>query len=193
MCSSSTSSGPVPVLRCSVLFNDINYRDRVPRMCLHMHILQLWDFLVRELPCPPSPSASAQSVISDKTTAAEKERLITNYDDCLALYESQFRAYMTWLDDDARAGSVLTANLEYRFAGDMWILSGLVRCGLFFIRSMSLLDNLPILLLFARSSFFTRVTLQLRTSLISFLLFGISLTLLALSCLLPLVSTVEIR
>jgi hypothetical protein len=117
-----------------------------------MHILQLWDFLVRELPCPPSPSASAQSVISDKTTAAEKERLITNYDDCLALYESQFRAYMTWLDDDARAGSVLTANLEYRFAGDMWILSGLVRCGLFFVRSMSLLDNLPILLLLCHLS-----------------------------------------
>jgi hypothetical protein len=58
---------------------------------------------------------------------------------------------------------------------------------------MSLLDNLPILLLFIRSSFFDRMTLQLMTSLISFLMFGVSLTLLALSCLLPLVSPVEIR
>jgi hypothetical protein len=66
----------------------------------------------------------------------------------------------------------------------LWGLSGLIRCGLFFVRNRSLWDSLPILLLFVRSSFFDRVTLQLRTSLISFLLFGISSTLLALSCLL---------
>jgi hypothetical protein len=75
----------------------------------------------------------------------------------------------------------------------LWILSRLVRSGLFFVRSMTLLDSLPILLLFVRSSFFARVTLQLRTSLIRFLLFGVSLTLLALSCLLPLVSPAEIK
>jgi hypothetical protein len=55
------------------------------------------------------------------------------------------------------------------------------------------LDSLPILLLFVRSSFFNRVTLQLMTSLTSFLLFGVSLTLLALSCLLPLASPAEIK
>jgi hypothetical protein len=75
----------------------------------------------------------------------------------------------------------------------LWILSGLIRCDLFFVRSMSLLGSLPILLLFVRSSFFARVTLQLRTFFISFLLFSVSLTLLALSCLLPLVSPREIR
>jgi hypothetical protein len=53
--------------------------------------------------------------------------------------------------------------------------------------------SLPILLLFVRSSFFDRVTLQLMTFFISFLLFGVSLTLLVLSCLLPLVSLAEIR
>jgi hypothetical protein len=36
----------------------------------------------------PSPSVPAQPVISEKTTAAEKESLITYYDDRLALYES---------------------------------------------------------------------------------------------------------
>jgi hypothetical protein len=41
-----------------------------------------------ELPCPPPPSTPAQPVISEKSTAAEKERLIIDYDDHLALYES---------------------------------------------------------------------------------------------------------
>jgi hypothetical protein len=75
MVSSLTSSGPVPVLRCPALFNGTNYRDWVPRMRLHMRRLRLWDFLMGELPCPPSPSAHARPVISEKTTAAEKERL----------------------------------------------------------------------------------------------------------------------
>jgi hypothetical protein len=72
-----------------------------------------------ELPCPPSPSVPAQPVISEKTTAAEKERLIVDYDDRLASYESQFCASKTWLDEDARAGSVLTASMEDRFAADI--------------------------------------------------------------------------
>jgi hypothetical protein len=37
---------------------------------------------------------------------------IANYDDRLASYESQFRAYRTWLDKDDRAGSVLMASME---------------------------------------------------------------------------------
>jgi hypothetical protein len=59
----------------------------------------------------------AQPVISEKTTAVEKERLIADYDDRLALYESQFHAYMTWLDEDAR--TVRTASMEDRFAADI--------------------------------------------------------------------------
>jgi hypothetical protein len=87
MGSSSTSSGPVPVLRCLVYFNSTNYHDWVPRMRLHMLGLRLSDFLTGELPCLPSPSAPAQPVISEKTTVAE-ERLIADYDDRLASYES---------------------------------------------------------------------------------------------------------
>jgi hypothetical protein len=49
--------------------------------------------------CPPSLVAPAQPVISEKTTAVEKEKLLTDYGDSLALYESQFHAYMTCLDD----------------------------------------------------------------------------------------------
>jgi hypothetical protein len=62
---------------------------------------------------------SCTTAILEKTIAAEKERLIVDYDDCLTLYESQFCAYMTWLDEDARAGSVLTASMEDHFAIDI--------------------------------------------------------------------------
>jgi hypothetical protein len=41
MGSSSTSSGFIPVLRCPVLFDGINYHDWVPRMRLHVRVLQL--------------------------------------------------------------------------------------------------------------------------------------------------------
>ncbi len=58
-------------------------------------------------------------MISEKTTAAEKEQLLADYEDRLASYESQFHAYMTWLDEDARAGSVLTASMEDHFAADI--------------------------------------------------------------------------
>jgi hypothetical protein len=88
-------------------------------MRLHMRGLYLWDFLTGELPCPPCPSALAQHVILEKTTAAEKEKLLTDYEDRLTSYESQFHAYMTWLDEDAHAGSVLTASMEDHFTTDI--------------------------------------------------------------------------
>jgi hypothetical protein len=54
-----------------------------------------------------------------KTTTAEKEVLLADYDDLLASYESQFRAYRTWFNVDARAGSILVANMEDRFFADI--------------------------------------------------------------------------
>jgi hypothetical protein len=119
MVSFLTSSGPVLVLRCPVLFNDTNYRDWVPRIRLYMRGLCLWDFLTGELPCPTSPLAPAQPVISEKSTATEKERLLADYEDRLASYELQFHVYKTWLDEDARADSVLTASMEDRFVADI--------------------------------------------------------------------------
>jgi hypothetical protein len=95
MGSSLTSSGPVRVLQYPVLFNGTNYHDWVSHMHLHMHDLRLWNFLTGELPFPSSPSAPAQPMIMEKITTAEKEVLLTDYDDHLASYESQFRAYRT--------------------------------------------------------------------------------------------------
>jgi hypothetical protein len=41
-----------------------------------------------ELSCPPSPLTPAQPMISEKSTAAEKEMLLVDYDDRLASYVS---------------------------------------------------------------------------------------------------------
>jgi hypothetical protein len=61
----------------------------------------------------------ALPVISKKTTTAEKDKLLVDYEDHLASYESQFHTYMTWLGEDARASSVLTASIEDHFATDI--------------------------------------------------------------------------
>jgi hypothetical protein len=43
-----------------------------------------------ELPCPSRPSAPAEPVISEKTIAAEKEKLLADYENRLTSYELQF-------------------------------------------------------------------------------------------------------
>jgi hypothetical protein len=74
-----------------------------------------------------------------------------------------------------------------------WSLSSLIICGFFFAVYMSPHDSLLFLLLFVRSNFFTRVMIPLMLYSISSLLFGVILTLLILSCLLPPVSHARIR
>jgi hypothetical protein len=116
---SLTSLDSVLVLRYPVLFNGTNYRDWVPHMRMHVRVLQLWDFLTGVLPCSPRPSTHVEPVISEKTVTADKEKLLTDYEDHLASYESLFHAYKTWLGEDARAGSVLTASMEDHSAVDI--------------------------------------------------------------------------
>jgi hypothetical protein len=79
MGSSSTSLGSVTVLRCPVLFYGTNYRDWVTCMHLHMRGLRLWNFLTGELPCPPRPLAPIEPVITERSIAAEKEKLLADY------------------------------------------------------------------------------------------------------------------
>jgi hypothetical protein len=74
----------------------------------------LWDFFIDKL--PSSPSTPAQPVIAEKTTAADKEVILAYYDDHLASYVSQFCAYRTWLNEDARAGSILVASMDDQFS-----------------------------------------------------------------------------
>jgi hypothetical protein len=58
-------------------------------------------------------------MILEKTTPAEKEMLLSDYDDRLASYVSHFRAYRTWLDEDVWGGLVLTTSMEDWFSADI--------------------------------------------------------------------------
>jgi hypothetical protein len=55
----------------------------------------------------------------EKTITVEKEILITDYEDRLSSYESQFYEYRTWLDEDAQASLVLVASIEDQFSADI--------------------------------------------------------------------------
>ena len=106
-------------MRCPVLFNGTNYRDWVPRLRWHMRGLRLWEFITGDIPCPPPPVAPVKSIISDKATDAEKTKILADYDASMESYASQFAAYRTWLDEDARAGAVLAASMEEQFSADI--------------------------------------------------------------------------
>lgn len=66
----TSSSGGVLVLRCPVLFNDIDYCDCVPLMRLHMCVLRLWEFLTGDLSYPARPTITLP-VILEKATDEE--------------------------------------------------------------------------------------------------------------------------
>ena len=100
-------------------FDGTNYRDWVPRMRLHMRGLRLWDFLTGRLRCPPYPIAPVQPMIIEKTTNDKKTVLFDDFAECQASYESQFSTYRTWLDEDARAASILAASMEDRITADI--------------------------------------------------------------------------
>jgi hypothetical protein len=68
---------------------------------------QMWSFLCQKY------ESTGQSIY---IVAIHQEQLL---EDRLASYESQFHTYRTWLDEDACAGSVLTASMEDCFAADI--------------------------------------------------------------------------
>ena len=105
--------------RCPVIFDDTNYHDWVPHMRWHMRGLRLWEFLSGELPCPALPDRPVQPVIPPENSEEEQKKLREAYDDDMASYMSHFRAYRTWLDEDARAGAVLVASMEKHLAGEV--------------------------------------------------------------------------
>ncbi|KAJ1262704.1 hypothetical protein BS78_09G130300 [Paspalum vaginatum] len=84
-----------------------------------MRGLRLWDFLTGQLPCPPCPTAPECPTIPEKATDEAKKELLTDFDDLMASYESQFSAYNAWLDEDARVGSILIASIEDQFASEI--------------------------------------------------------------------------
>jgi hypothetical protein len=57
-------------------------------MRLYIRDLRLCDFFMGKLPCPTRPAAPAEPLITEKTTATEKKKLLADYEDHLASYES---------------------------------------------------------------------------------------------------------
>ena len=112
-------SGGAQIPRCPVIFDGTNYHDWVPHMRWHMRGLRLWEFLSGELPCPALPDRPVQPVIPPENSEEEQKKLREAYDDDMASYMSHFRAYRTWLDEDARAGAVLVASMEKHLAGEV--------------------------------------------------------------------------
>lgn len=76
MASLAPSSGAVQVLRCSVLFNGTKYRNWVPRLCLHMRDLCLWEFLTGDIPCPAPPVPPVKPTIPDTAAEAVQKKLL---------------------------------------------------------------------------------------------------------------------
>ena len=103
-------------MRCPVLFNGTNYRDWVPRLHWHMRGLRLWEFITGNIPCPSPPVVPIRPTIPDKANDDVKTKMLDDYDASMDSYASQFAAYMTWLDEDARADAVLAASMEEQFS-----------------------------------------------------------------------------
>ena len=72
-----------------------------------MHGLRLWEFLTGDIPCPPPLVVPVIPTIPDNAADAVRTKLLDDYDASMESYASQFAAYRTWLEEDARAGDVL--------------------------------------------------------------------------------------
>jgi hypothetical protein len=132
-------------------------------------------------------------VTPEKSITAEKEKLLADYEDRLASYESQFHAYKTWLDENARAGSVLTASMEDHFAVDIVEFEWTHHMWSFIRQKYKSTQQSTYLPDIRQEQLLRQSDTTVDDFFIIFLLFGVSLTLLALSYLLPVVSLAEIR
>jgi hypothetical protein len=84
-----------------------------------MRGLRLWEFLSGKLPYPALPDRLVQLVIPPRTSEDDQKKSREAYDDDMTSYMSHFRAYRTWLDEDACAGAVLVASMEKHLAGEV--------------------------------------------------------------------------
>jgi len=84
-----------------------------------MRGLRLWEFLTGDIPCPPPLVVPVRPTIPDNAADAVRTKLLDDYDASMESYASQFAAYRTWLDEDARAGAVLAASMEEQISADI--------------------------------------------------------------------------
>jgi hypothetical protein len=132
-------------------------------------------------------------VITEKTTSPKKEKLLVDYDNRLASYESRFHAYRTWLDEDAHAGSVLTASMENHFTADIVEFERTYQMWPFLHQKYESTGQSTYLAAIRQEQLLRQSDTKVDDFFISFPLFGVRLILLALGYLQPLVSVAEIR
>ena len=84
-----------------------------------MRGLGLWEFITGDISCPSPPVVPFKPTIPDKATDDVKTKMLDDYDSSMESYTSQFVAYRTWLDEDARAGAVLATSMEEQISADI--------------------------------------------------------------------------
>ena len=101
--------------------------------------------------------------------------MLDDYDASMESYMSQFAAYRTWLDEDARAGAVLAASMEEQISVDIVGFEHAHQMWAFLHERYDPTISLPILMLYVRSSYCARVILQLMIYMLRCLQCGVSL------------------
>jgi hypothetical protein len=134
----SSSSGYVAIPRCPVIFYGTNYPDFAAFMRVHMRGLHLWGVLFGEVPCPPHPTAATTRIPptpvalapdatqeakdaakgADDTALAEYDWQVQEYSDALATHRLDLTDYTQWIDEDARAATVLTSSVLPQYAAE---------------------------------------------------------------------------
>uniref|UniRef100_A0ACD5TJP1 Uncharacterized protein n=1 Tax=Avena sativa TaxID=4498 RepID=A0ACD5TJP1_AVESA len=138
----SSPSGYVAIPRCPVIFDGANYPDFTAFMRVYMHGLRLWGVLSSEVSCPPCPTApmaplppspivlgaDASQEAKDATQSADDidvaayELKLKQYSADLETYRLDLTAYTQWVDEDARAATVLTSSVLPQFAAEFMSL-----------------------------------------------------------------------
>ena len=113
--------GTVSVPRCLVIFDGLNYRDWFQHMRLHMLGQRLWEFFTGVLPCPPRPAPPAEPVLPKDASEDAHTKASEVFEDAMETFQTQYAAYKTWIDEDARASAILVASMEVQFTG-MWLV-----------------------------------------------------------------------
>ncbi|TVU34447.1 hypothetical protein EJB05_16279, partial [Eragrostis curvula] len=104
--------GAIPVPRCPVLFNGINWGEFAFHMEVHMGGQQLWGYLTGDRPCPPCPRVPVQPTYPPDANEATKTNMLEEFEAELDAYQSDLANYETWCREEACAKAILLASME---------------------------------------------------------------------------------
>ncbi|CAM8997492.1 unnamed protein product [Rhodiola kirilowii] len=101
------------------VFNGTNFAEWIHHMRLHMRGQRLLDFLTGELPCPPCPTPPTMLVLPADVSAEVKQKASAEFDDAMESFHNQYTTFRTWMDEDARASSIIVASMEVSLSSDI--------------------------------------------------------------------------